>query len=271
LLLLGAVAAVVSAFAIARRHAGTTGAADVYDCPMHPEVTTPGPGDCPICRMALQPRRGRSQPATGAVAAAAHATAEQVSLPPGISPPDIGKATRLFVSQELRAPAWLEGEAVGALFYLDEIALLGPGERGVFRPAASAAADAGAPIEVEVTGEAPVRWDASTARVRLRPAAGAPLRQGEVGWVEFGTRQHKALVVPASAVLQSPSGPSVFVASADGRTFTKRSIETGRILFGFATVVSGVREGQALIAHRPIFVENERRLGARPPTAGAAP
>ena len=27
-----------------------------YTCPMHPEVTAPGPGDCPICGMALEPR-----------------------------------------------------------------------------------------------------------------------------------------------------------------------------------------------------------------------
>ena len=28
----------------------------VYTCPMHPEVERPGPGDCPICGMALEPR-----------------------------------------------------------------------------------------------------------------------------------------------------------------------------------------------------------------------
>ena len=32
--------------------AGTT----VYTCPMHPEVVRDGPGDCPICGMALEPR-----------------------------------------------------------------------------------------------------------------------------------------------------------------------------------------------------------------------
>jgi Cu+-exporting ATPase len=36
----------------------TTGASDedVYTCPMHPEVVRDGPGTCPICGMALEPR-----------------------------------------------------------------------------------------------------------------------------------------------------------------------------------------------------------------------
>src|SRR5262245_43345938 len=33
------------------RHAGV-----IYTCPMHPEVVRDGPGACPICGMALEPR-----------------------------------------------------------------------------------------------------------------------------------------------------------------------------------------------------------------------
>src|SRR5213595_2226518 len=29
----------------------------VYTCPMHPEIERDGPGDCPICGMALEPKR----------------------------------------------------------------------------------------------------------------------------------------------------------------------------------------------------------------------
>ena len=31
-----------------------------YTCPMHPEIVRPGPGACPICGMALEPRYGNS-------------------------------------------------------------------------------------------------------------------------------------------------------------------------------------------------------------------
>ena len=30
-------------------------AATTYTCPMHPQIRQPGPGDCPICGMALEP------------------------------------------------------------------------------------------------------------------------------------------------------------------------------------------------------------------------
>src|SRR5690349_4467540 len=34
----------------------------VYGCPMHPQVRAPSPGDCPICRMALEPVKGAVAP-----------------------------------------------------------------------------------------------------------------------------------------------------------------------------------------------------------------
>lgn len=29
----------------------------IYTCPMHPQIRQPAPGNCPICGMALEPRR----------------------------------------------------------------------------------------------------------------------------------------------------------------------------------------------------------------------
>lgn len=41
----------------ARPHAPQAGALDVlYTCPMHPEIVQKGPGSCPICGMALEPK-----------------------------------------------------------------------------------------------------------------------------------------------------------------------------------------------------------------------
>ena len=40
--------------------AATNDAAQVYMCPMHPEVIEAGPGTCPICKMALQPVESES-------------------------------------------------------------------------------------------------------------------------------------------------------------------------------------------------------------------
>ena len=40
----------------------STGGAAEYTCPMHPEVRSPGPGTCPICGMALEPRTISAEP-----------------------------------------------------------------------------------------------------------------------------------------------------------------------------------------------------------------
>ena len=41
---------------------GEATASGGYTCPMHPEVTSEGPGDCPICGMALEPRITSAEP-----------------------------------------------------------------------------------------------------------------------------------------------------------------------------------------------------------------
>lgn len=47
-------------------HDGEHGAAEPdaaeYTCPMHPEVSQPGPGQCPKCGMALVPREKKAKP-----------------------------------------------------------------------------------------------------------------------------------------------------------------------------------------------------------------
>ena len=37
-------------------HAQSNAAGAIYTCPMHPEIEQTGPGDCPKCGMALEPK-----------------------------------------------------------------------------------------------------------------------------------------------------------------------------------------------------------------------
>jgi multidrug efflux pump subunit AcrA (membrane-fusion protein) len=81
-----------------------------------------------------------------------------------------------------------------------------------------------------------------------------------VGWVELAARPRKLLVVPSSAVLYSPEGPYVLAAGADGRTFSTRRVEIGRVSRGLAVVLSGLREGEPIVVGSTFSWDAERRL-----------
>ena len=68
------------------------------------------------------------------------------------------------------------------------------------------------------------------------------------------------LVVRAGAVLESPEGPYVLVVSEDRRTVTKRPVEVGNVIYGYAAVVSGLRENENVAATHTAFLDAERRL-----------
>ena len=75
-----------------------------YTCPMHPEIVRPGPGSCPICGMALEPRT--------------------ISLEDAPNPELIDMKRRLRVAVVLTAP----------LLFLEMGAMVAPGLSGVVPP-----------------------------------------------------------------------------------------------------------------------------------------
>ena len=78
--------------------------------------------------------------------------------------------------------------------------------------------------------------------------------------MELAARPRKLLVVPSSAVLYSPEGPYVLAAGADGRTFSGRRVEIGRVSRGLAVVLSGLREGEGIVVGSAFSWDAERRL-----------
>ena len=247
LLLLAGLAA-VSAFVVSRKgDDGPSNAAQRYACPMHPEVVSSRPEECPVCRMALELVRT--------------STPGEPSIPSVWGEPAnttvIARATRRVLAIEVRAPAWLEPEGlVAAVLYRDEAVGLRAGERGLFFRSAAPAAG----IAVRATAEAPSPWDESTSRVRFRLDPGVPeLRSGEVGWVQLEARPGARLVVPAGALLYSSRGPYVLVEAPDG-TFRQRSVGLGRIDRGLAVVTSGLRDEERIASGNAFFLDAERRL-----------
>jgi hypothetical protein len=271
LLLLLAASAVIAACLVLRGHSPRGG---LYTCAMHPEITAPAPGECPICRMALEPARPRATASDPAhrfdAAPAPAAAAERFTVPP------LGH-DRLFtdvmfvrprpVSRAISAPAWADSpEVIVASLYHDELALLVAGDEGVFTANAGAGGR-----QVRFDPAAPTAWDAATSTVRLQVVSPGPAA-GTVGRVVFAARTRPMLAVPASALLQGPGGPFVLVASLDRHTLTRRPVEIGRVLFGYAPVLSGLQSGERVAVMETFFIDAERRLGGQTrPAAEAAP
>jgi len=238
--LFAALAAVVSSFALTRKHdraAVSRNATERYACPMHPEVTSPTASACPICRMALE-RGGAAKP----VAA------------PAIT--DVAKQ-RVF-TKAARAPGWVAPDrVVEAVFEKADLAGLAPDDRALFFRAAAPTTG----IEVSLAAEAPVAWDASTAKARflVSPSTRAP-EPGESGWITLAPKERSLLVVPSSAVLQSPRGPYVLAAATERGPFVSRPVEIGKVLYGVAAVLSGLREGERVVVTDAFFWDAQQRL-----------
>jgi hypothetical protein len=260
-LLLAAIAAGGLVVAVVARRAGngpaaaTPSALPSFVCPMHPEVTSSSPGDCPICRMALEPM---ANTATAEPAALRLATvAKELRAFDAVS-----RVKRFETSQEMRAAAWAESEEAGvALMYRDQAQLLVPGEEGQFWSLSGP----GAGIAVRVGDQPPEPWDGSTVRVPLRAAPGVKLPAKGSGSVKFATRLRRDLVIREGAVLRSPEGPYVLVATDDRHTLTKRRIEVGSIIYGYASVISGLKEDEWVVALHTFALDTARRLGWRAP------
>ena len=178
----------------------------------------------------------------------------------------VSRVKRFETSFDMRTWAWAESDDVGfALFPRDQAELLKPGEEGLFEPESGPRGPNPHGLRVRVADRPPEPWDASTALVRFRldADAGADLQPKEIGSVKFATRLRNGLVVRESAVIQSPDGPYVLVASDDRRTFTKRPVQIGSTLYEYADVLGGVRENEYAVALHTFVLDAERRLGNR--------
>src|SRR5262249_983128 len=104
----------------------------------------------------------------------------------------------------------------------------------------------------------PVKWDYRT-RLVWFSADGGTLVPGETGSVKFATRIRRGLVVRASAVVESADGPHVFVTSDDRRTLSRRAVEIGNVIFGYAAVVAGLRENENVVSRYAFLLDVEQR------------
>jgi hypothetical protein len=259
-----AAGAVVAALVVGRGGAGSD--ARRYACPMHGEVSSPRPGDCPICGMALEPvdRAGRA-----ALPAAPSTGGDAIALSALRASPESATLLRFSVAQarrnvnpgEVFAPAIAGPDgAITARLYRDELATLADDERAELIPAAAP----GAPIAVRRAAGTPV-VHATLADVEFRAEPGAaPPAAGEVGWIKLAHRSRDMLVVRASSIIQSSDGPYVLVFSSQSGTVTRRKIEIGKEFMGMTAIMAGLRDKEFVIMANAFSFDAERRLQAGP-------
>jgi len=215
----------------------------VYSCSMHPNVRSSAPGRCPFCSMALETLTDTLPPASRAPG-------------PPIAASDLYVVQRHTFSQPVRAPARAARDGtVAALFYKDELASLAPAARAAFVPTASPAAS----FSVRRTADPPRPWDDGMTEVRFRFEAEGDARPDDVGRIVLPPTA-PVLVVPEDVVFSAAGGRYVLVASADGQSFSRRTVEIGRLINGRAVVLDGLGEGERIARRGAFLLDADQRL-----------
>ena len=246
------------------RHHARLAVAGRYVCPMHSEIVRDAPGDCPICNMALVP-----EPAT-----LRNASVEQGREQEHERAQVVARAERRFVSSQVRAAASVGPDGEGTVvLYEDDLTGLSPQEPAVFFGGVSP--NMGIQAHLLLDSRSPIDPSTVAVHFRLDEAHDWPARADrgvDVGSLQIAARARELLLVPLSAVLYSAAGPYVLASSRQGEPFTKRAIHVGRILdsgyvgehtgsdTGAIVVLSGLNEGDSVVAGYTFFVDAERRL-----------
>ena len=244
-LLVGALSA--AGLALVELRDTPAGSEQGYSCPMHPEVRRGGPGDCPICGMAL---------VRVAAATAEPTTDARQRLPPGA----IEIARRRVLTDRRSVPAWVDAQGkVQALVPAEEVPHLATGERAELRAGPDPVL-----LPVKRTAAPAVPHDEATSRVTFETLGGAA-PAGAVGWLSLSDRSRAVVILPSAAVLLSEEGPAVLVPARGPVGVERRPVRLGQSPDGLAVVVSGLEDNERVVVRGAFFLDAERRLASAAP------
>lgn len=138
--------------------------------------------------------------------------------------------------------------------FASDLSWLGPGAEASFVPRGG-----GAPIALELALIEPEVTEGTRAlRVRFR-ARGAALRPGDIGEVTVVRPPRDAIVVPRDAVIDTGTRRYVFVEHPGG-LFEPRAVEVGEPFGEQRAIVSGLEEGERVVARGAFVLDSESRL-----------
>lgn len=226
-----ALAATASAYALRGPEAAS--AVERYRCPMHPDAaSSDAAAACPICGMALV-RDDAARPEAPRPAVRTE------------------RAARRRLVEQVRAPAWRDerGEVV-AILYRDDLVGLAAGQPAQFFAATAPS------VGVDVALSRAEAWDAATEQVRFAASGATP----GPGSLVIAAQPRDLLVVPSSAVLESPEGPYVLVVDPASHRAVKRAARIGREHHGVTAVLGGLAEGDEVVIGDAFFVAAEQLL-----------
>ena len=242
---------------------------------MHAQVTSQTPGDCPICRMQLEPKAHGTAAGGGAQAETSDRASDGDPAPATFSFLPERKIRTLRGARlrhdvrdgarDARARLGRHAAEVGqALFYRDEIALLDPKEEGLFFPSTNIEDGKPAGIKVARIDEAPMPWDDAT---RADPFSHHLEGAADAGSDRLGEVRHQGALGAAPCARPRSSDRRADLTSCwsarTSSTFTKRPIQIGSVLYEHAAVLSGLEVGERIATLNTFALDAERRFSGR--------
>lgn len=231
--------------------------ASYWTCPMHPQIHTDHPGECPICHMKLVQVKAQQAQASlkkNEKRSAVIATLDQLALL-GVQKQEVEKMTlklKIPISGRFISPSQVAFQIYESDRRYVKVGQKFKGESSFYR-------------EQEVNGvissvDSIVDPTSRTVRVLgsvSKSPAGIVPETGFRGDIEIELKDR--IAVPESSVLHSGSGDLVYLLT-EGNKLTPQTVKLGIKTEGFYDVLEGLKPGQIISSGPNFLIDSEAKI-----------